>query len=360
MKSKKYLFYKIIFSVCCVAVIFMGNISNANANCETIIPVELDSVTNGALEFDDCTLDDGTLGDLYSITLPGSGNVSILLSSTSFDPWLFFFDENLEPLADNDDISTENLNSQIDLSLPSGTYIILVNEFSLALGSYSLTVFSDAIENPSCTSSIEISTNSVVEGVLSSTDCTIRDFSGAADDSYIDIYTITLEETRDLIIELSSTELNPFLWVISEDGSIVEVDDDSGDNFDARLEIELPAGTHVILTNSLSEGGQGGYTLSNTIFLDFDNDTIDDSSDNCPNVFNTDQDDNDDDAKGDACDIDDDNDGLTDSEEDILGTNPLLADSDGDGLSDFDEISAGRNPTVNETLIIQIINSAED
>lgn len=44
-------------------------------------------------------------------------------------------------------------------------------------------------------------------------------------------------------------------------------------------------------------------------------------------------------------DLDDDNDGLTDVEETVLGTNPLIADTDGDGLSDFDEVSMDGNPT---------------
>ena len=43
-------------------------------------------------------------------------------------------------------------------------------------------------------------------------------------------------------------------------------------------------------------------------------------------------------------DDDDDNDGLTDSEESVLGTDPLLADTDDDGLSDSEEIVWGTDP----------------
>ena len=48
-----------------------------------------------------------------------------------------------------------------------------------------------------------------------------------------------------------------------------------------------------------------------------------DNADNCPNLENTDQLNTDGDLEGDACDLDDDNDGFTDEEELADGTNPL-------------------------------------
>ena len=70
-----------------------------------------------------------------------------------------------------------------------------------------------------------------------------------------------------------------------------------------------------------------------------------DADDNCPSDPNPSQANNDLDSLGDACDPDDDNDGLTDLEETgIYGTNPFLVDSDGDGFSDFDEVNAGTDP----------------
>ena len=72
--------------------------------------------------------------------------------------------------------------------------------------------------------------------------------------------------------------------------------------------------------------------------------TILKNPDNCPTIVNIDQADSDGDSIGDACDMDDDNDGLTDSFELGIGTNPLLADSDGDTLSDFQEVSYDNDP----------------
>ena len=55
---------------------------------------------------------------------------------------------------------------------------------------------------------------------------------------------------------------------------------------------------------------------------DVDGDGIIDSEDNCPNTYNPSQADFDGDTLGDACDPDDDNDGLTDAQELALGTDP--------------------------------------
>jgi hypothetical protein len=63
------------------------------------------------------------------------------------------------------------------------------------------------------------------------------------------------------------------------------------------------------------------------------------AEDNCLGELNPSQRDSDGDLEGDACDIDDDGDGLTDVDEIAIHlTDPLDADSDGDGLGDGDEV----------------------
>ncbi|MCE9622514.1 MAG: thrombospondin type 3 repeat-containing protein [Actinomycetia bacterium] len=72
--------------------------------------------------------------------------------------------------------------------------------------------------------------------------------------------------------------------------------------------------------------------------IDTDGDGFDDVDDNCTFLFN-DQANSDNDPYGDACDSDDDNDGLTDEYELSIATDPTNVDSDGDGLSDGTEVN---------------------
>ena len=88
-----------------------------------------------------------------------------------------------------------------------------------------------------------------------------------------------------------------------------------------------------------------------------DGDTIPAASDNCPTLPNQDQADSDHDGQGDACDPDDDNDGVPDAQDSTPGTAGVVVDNDhdgipddqdpdddNDGLPDAFEIAVGTNP----------------
>jgi CSLREA domain-containing protein len=91
---------------------------------------------------------------------------------------------------------------------------------------------------------------------------------------------------------------------------------------------------------------------------DDDNDGVQDGLDAFP-LDRTESVDTDADGIGNNADTDDDGDGLSDSDEILLKTNPLNADTDNDGINDGDEVAAGTDPKVHTDapVVIQIINS---
>ncbi len=125
---------------------------------------------------------------------------------------------------------------------------------------------------------------------------------------------------------------------------ILDTSDDPVSSFDITGNIKIER------TNSFSDYGYIGVDLENT---DYDDDGIDNSSDNCPNISNPDQLDTDNDGVGDSCDDtddrDDDNDGvinISDNCPDVSNTNQTDTDNDGigdacDNIDDRDEDNDG-------------------
>ena len=127
-----------------------------------------------------------------------------------------------------------------------------------------------------------------------------------------------------LMYQPTSWEYIQFLY-LANNGSVSFLADEGANILDAWINTGMAA-PHVM--ESIS------WTPPDT-----DSDGITDALDNCPNIANNDQLNNDNDAQGDVCDEDDDNDGLSDAFELTISTNPFLADSDGDTVSDYDEVN---------------------
>ena len=95
-----------------------------------------------------------------------------------------------------------------------------------------------------------------------------------------------------------------------------------------------PAETNPDLDGDGVSNTEDAFPNNDQETADTDSDTIGDNEDNCPADANTDQLNTDGDTQGNVCDADDDNDGLPDTAEAGMGTNPLLVDTDGDGVND--------------------------
>ncbi len=100
-------------------------------------------VERGALEEGDRVIaDDGSLYDFYPLEGKAGDSFTIYLESDEFDTFLALVDTNGNTIKENDDISPDNSNSQIQVTLPEdGVYNIIVNTYDEAgRGNYMLKV----------------------------------------------------------------------------------------------------------------------------------------------------------------------------------------------------------------------------
>jgi hypothetical protein len=261
-----------------------GEEVQASTVCTQTQTINLGQTITGTLETGDCvnpiakagdTQPDGSLADEYTFNGVAGQQISITLSSTSFDPYLFLLRPNGAVIDENDDIDPEsrppNTNSRVPLSgfiiLPSsGTYSILASAFAAeGRGSYTLTLSAGA--NCSLT---PIAYGETKTGTLGAGDCPN---SFEPDESLVDLFSFNGVAGQQISITMSAAtpgNVDPFLYLIQPDGQIIADDNNGGGGTVARLPAgggfgRLPmTGTYTIVANTVLTTQSGNYTLTLT------------------------------------------------------------------------------------------------
>ena len=102
-----------------------------------------------------------------------------------------------------------------------------------------------------------ITLNSAVQGKLDRSSSTLP-----SDNSYFNAYTFQGRAGQHIVIEMNSSEIDPYLILLASDGQDIAQDDDGGGGSNSRVDIALPAsGTYTILANSSKSGETGSYNL---------------------------------------------------------------------------------------------------
>lgn len=80
--------------------------------------------------------------------------------------------------------------------------------------------------------------------------------------AYIDYYTFTLNKNTFIQIDLTSTDVNPYLYLFDEDNQIIDENADSGENVNARLIKYLEPGIYTIGARNPIDYVFGNYNLT--------------------------------------------------------------------------------------------------
>jgi hypothetical protein len=81
------------------------------------------------------------------------------------------------------------------------------------------------------------------------------------DGAYLDRYSLVLEAATVIQIDMESDAVDAFLWLRTEGGSMIELNDDGGNDLNARIVESLQAGCFIVDATSADPDDVGGYTL---------------------------------------------------------------------------------------------------
>ncbi len=94
------------------------------------------------------------------------------------------------------------------------------------------------------------------DGTLALGDCEY-----SLDDSYVDVYEVTLPAAGTIQVDMTSGDLDSYLGLFEAGGVFLAEDDNSGGGRDARIVRQVPAGKYRIWANTVSGSVTGAYSL---------------------------------------------------------------------------------------------------
>jgi hypothetical protein len=238
--------------------------------CAILVPVTLGQTMNGALATSDCNYRNaGWYYDFYSLDLPlGQQSIRLSMHSAAFDTWVDFWSVS-GPLVGFDDdsmLGTPPNNSQLDIILPGGSYIIGANSFNqFTTGAYTLATAARASGMNGCRQ-VWVVRGVTVDDSLTASDCA----DSAATPHHYDVARIQLAQGSVLTIAERSTVINPrlalyrILDLTNYGRSLVAQNDDSAaGNPNAFIRFPVTTtGPYDIVISSSAGGETGAYTFS--------------------------------------------------------------------------------------------------
>lgn len=216
-----------------------------------------------AIQFGELTTQDPFDGDSYYdeyvLDTNGSTSITINLTSDAIDSYVQIYDENGDLVDFNDD-SNGSFNSQITISGLAPRYVVRARAFGEVEGSYTLeAVSNDGIfvdlqpigsGNAGVTSPLQAS----LSGQLTATD------AAGSNGIYYDDYQLNFSRGQSVTIDLTSTELDTFLYVY-ENGVEIASNDDVPDSRNSRVTFTPSPGNNYVVRASSYFQQEGSYTL---------------------------------------------------------------------------------------------------
>jgi hypothetical protein len=215
------------------------------------IEVAMVTCASGELRNGDATLSSGEYADPYSIDVRAGQRIVVDLSSSDFDTYVVLKQPNGNQ-TDNDDYEGSQQRSHLEeVANESGEWEVLVTSFEEGeAGSYQLTIsVTEAVATGGTRSRFE-------SGTLGSGDQTL------STGEYADVYSLEGSRGEQVVIDLRSSDFDPYVILRMPNQEQQENDDHEGDASRSLLSLTLPEdGRYDITVTSYREGESGSYDL---------------------------------------------------------------------------------------------------
>ena len=197
--------------------------------------------------------------DWYKADIPEEGGMLTVYSEGRLDTYIELYDAEGTMLAENDD-SGSGLNARISLQVSGGTVYICVREVDGDRGAYTLYTY---MREPGRSDDYEPDNSIETAGEIQIGTSQERTFTAADDSDWVK-FTVTESGGYEIRTIAADQVLDTYIELYDENGEYLDDDDDSGDNYDAYLKVQLDPGTYFIKIFTLDDDplDNNAYTLS--------------------------------------------------------------------------------------------------
>ena len=246
------------------AVVFHALVVNP---CEYLAPAAVGQTINAALAATDCNYQGrGWYYDFYLLSLPaGQQSVRITMNSTAFDTYVDLWNVSGPYVGfDDDAVSQQVQNSQLDIIFPGDNYVIGANSFdTFKTGAYALNVATRPATLNGCRQ-VWVTRGVTVTDAISAADCA----DSAATPHHYDVARIIALSGTVLTMSVHSAAMNPAIALYSVTGAnydrtlAVANDDSASGNPTAYISYTVPASAVFdVLISGSSPTDSGAYTF---------------------------------------------------------------------------------------------------
>jgi len=204
-----------------------------------------------------CRGANGAPMDLFEFTIPADGTAAMVVTSSEMDGYLTLLDTSGNVLR-ADDNSYGFGDPLIVQYLAAGTYRLAVQASTGAAGGlYEIDVRTTLGPRPVfCGTKQTVAIGASITGTIGFTGCP---FDGA----FADLYRIDVPTGATVDLKLASNDFDAYLVLMDAKGNVVGQDDDSGGGTNARITMQLAAGSYwVVARPSTDFTAAGSYTLT--------------------------------------------------------------------------------------------------